>query len=65
MSQQKNAPRCRLNREKLLSLRKKAQLARGYRAMSRINFSIAEELLSIDNEALAQGEQKLTECEIK
>lgn len=65
MSQQKSALRCRLKREKLLSLRKKAQLARGYRAMSRINSGLAEEMLLIDNEALAQGEQKLTECEIK
>ena len=65
MSQQKNALRCRLKREKLSLMVKKAQLARGYRAMSRINSELAEEMLLIDNEALAQGEQKLTECEIK
>ena len=65
MSQQKNALRCRLKREKLSLMVKKIQLARGYRAMRRINSELAEELLLIDNEALAQGEQKLTECEIK
>lgn len=65
MSQRNSALHCRLKREKLLALRKRVQLARGYHAMSKINRELAEEMISIDNEALAQGEQKLTECEIK
>lgn len=46
-------------------MRSRLRLMHGYRIMSRINSETAEEMLCIDNEALAQGEQTLTECEIK
>jgi len=38
-------------------------LAKGYKEMSRINLSLAEENLALDNEALSLSEQKLAECE--
>lgn len=38
-------------------------LIEGYKEMSRINLSLAEEAVDLDNEALALAEQKLAECE--
>lgn len=35
----------------------------GYKEMSRINLSLAEDAVQSDNEALAAAEQKLAECE--
>ena len=39
------------------------ELAQGYKEMSRINLSLAEEAVASDNEAQMLCEQKFAECE--
>ncbi len=39
------------------------KLAGGYRLMARINRQISEESIFAENDALAEGELNLTECE--
>ena len=56
---------CKIGRKRLSSVKKRARLAHGYRVMAALNAKMAEESVSSDNEALAAGEQKLTECETK
>ncbi len=41
----------------------KAELARGYQEMAKINLSIAQECLCSDEENLKHYEEKLAECE--
>lgn len=42
---------------------KEIKLASGYIKMGNINRQIANEFIFSDNDTLAEGEQKLTECE--
>jgi predicted kinase len=57
-----------LNKNRSISARlKKAitniKLAGGYREMAKINRQISEESIYAENDALAEGELSLTECE--
>lgn len=55
--------RCGAGGKRLKAVRVRVCLARGYRAMGRLNSAIAEECLQADNEVLSAAEQILTECE--
>ncbi len=46
-----------------IDAQRKLDLIEGYKEMSRINLSLAEDAVQSDNEALMLGEQKLAECE--
>lgn len=59
----RSALHCSITGKQLLSLCKRLRLACGYRITASLNSLLAEESVTSDNDALAAGEQKLTECE--
>ena len=59
----RGALHCIIGKKRLLSIRKRVRLARGYKQMAALNSILAEESVTSDNDALTAGEQKLTECE--